>query len=60
MISQYNKLKTLQHQIDVIQKETLNNLDSIKSLQKELDEIKREELFKDIEGSYGKYINVGD
>lgn len=60
MKSQYNKLRTLQYQIDVIQKETLDNLDSIKSLQKELDEIKREELFKDREGSYGKYINVGD
>ena len=60
MKSQYNKLRTLQYQIDIIQKETLDNLNSIKNLQKELDEIKREELFKDREGSYGKYINVGD
>lgn len=60
MKSQQYKLRTLQHQIDVIQKETLDNLDSIKKLQKQLDEIKREELFKNREGSYGKYINVGD
>lgn len=52
-----DKLATLQHQIDTLQKEGNLLLEHAKGLQKDVDHIKSKRLF---EYSYSQYINEGD